>query len=184
MNYEALDFTTGSKNIPGLKPVGYYGFTKEATTIPELPDSPTDMSAAGVITTNIVMAAGKTMYPMYGTLEKLNLRGEAQGERDSKSKVRTLTWKYPDVNADAIGFDIATNNENMFFIVEDHQGRFRMLGNKSIPAQVSAADDTGTASSDDKGYTYEISDFGIGAAPIYEGDIPVDSALMTAGVGL
>lgn len=184
MNYEALEFDNGRKNIPGLKPIGYYGYTEEAQSIPEIPDSPANMSDAGVITGNIVMKSGKTMYPMYGTLTKLNLKGEAQGERDSMTKVRTLTWKYPDTNELAIGFDIASNNQNMFFVVTDHNGRNRLVGNKSIPAHVKSADDSGTAPSDEKGYTYEISDFGIGAAPIYEGDIPVDSALLAAEMGV
>jgi hypothetical protein len=184
MNFEALEFENGRKNIPGLKPIGYYGFTDDAQSIPEIAASPASMSVAGVISTNVVMKAGKTMYPMYGTLKKLNLKGEAQGERDSMTKVRTVTWKYPDTNAEAIGFDIGTNNQNMFFIFTDHNDRKRMIGNKSIPAQIKAADDSGTGPSDEKGYTFEISDFGIGAAPIYTGDIPVDSSLISGEVGV
>ncbi len=184
MNFEALEWNNGRKNIPGLRPIGYYGFTEEASAIPELPETPASMSVAGVIAGNITMKAGKTMYPMYGTLTKLNLKGEAQGERDSMTKVRTVTWKYPDTNAAAIGFDIGTNNQNLFFVVTDHNGRNRLLGNKSIPAQVKASDDSGTGPSDEKGYTFEISDFGIGAAPIYTGDIPVDSALMSDDLGV
>lgn len=184
MNFDALDFTNGSKNIPGLKPVGYYGFTDEATTIPELPASPATMNVAGIITANIVMKTGKTMYPMYGTLEKLNLKGEAVGERDSRVKNRTLTWKYPDTNEESIGFDIGTNNRNMFFVVTDMNGRKRMMGNKSIPAEIKASDDSGTTRDSEKGYTFEISDFGIGAAPIYQGEIPVDSALISAELGV
>jgi hypothetical protein len=184
MNFESLDWTPGTANIPGLRPIGYYGFTEEAETIPELPSNPASMSNAGVITSNIVMKAGKTMLPMYGTLTKLNLKGEAQGERDAMTKTRTITWKYPDTNAAAIGFDIATTNANMFFVVTDHNGRMRLVGNKSIPAVCKASDDSGTASSDDKGYTYEITDFGIGAAPIYQGDLPVDSSLMSEGIGV
>lgn len=184
MNYEALDFTNGTKNIPGLKPVGYYGFTDEAASIPELPTSPASMSAAGVITTDITMKSGKTMYPMYGTLEKLSLTGEAVGERDSRVKNRTLTWKYPDTNEASIGFDIGTNNRNMFFVVTDMNGRKRLIGNKSIPASISSSDDSGSARDSEKGYTFEISDFGIGAAPIYQGTIPVDSSLMSEDLGV
>lgn len=178
MNYEPLDFQEGSKNIPGLRPIGYFGFTSEADYIPELPSAPTDMSDAGVITENIVMKAGKTMYPMYGTFEKLQLAGESQGERDARTKRRTITWKYPDTDPLSIGFDIATNNRNMFFIVTDNNGRHRLVGNKFIPASISSNDDTGMGIADDKGYTYEIYDHGIGSAPIYNGDLPVDSGLL------
>lgn len=172
MNIAPLEWKAGTRNIPGLKPIGYFGFTDDAVTIPEIAPNPDNMKTAGVLTGNITMKPDKTMYPMYGTLTKLNLKGEPQGERDAVTKVRTVSWKYPDTNADAIGFDIASTNANMFFVFTDHNGRKRMIGNKSIPAQVKAVDDSGTGPSDEKGYTFEISDFGIGAAPIYTGTIP------------
>jgi hypothetical protein len=184
MNREALLWTDGKKNMPGLTPIGYFGFTSEAVTIPELPEAPASMSAAGIISSNIVMGEGKFMWPMYGTLTKLSLKGEAQGERDSMTKVRTISWKYPDTDPAAIGLDIMSNNANMFFIVQDQNKRNRLVGNKSIPAQLKASDNSGAGPSDEKGYTFEISDFGIGAAPIYEGTIPLNSSFAAQGLGV
>jgi hypothetical protein len=172
MNFEAIEFQEGQGNLGGLAPVGYYGFISEATTIPQVPSEPADLEAVSVITSNIVMDAGKTMFPMYGTLEKLNLKGEQQGERDGRSNKVTLTWFIPGHHKENLGAARYFPKRRMFFIVRDHEGRYRLVGSTYFPAEVAATDDTGTAVADLKGVTYEISTYSDGPAPIYEGEIP------------
>jgi hypothetical protein len=172
MNFEAIEFQEGQSNLGGLKPVGYYGFISEATTIPEVPEEPADLEAVSAIANNIVMDSGKTMFPMYGTLEKLNLKGEQQGERDGRSNKITLTWFIPGHHKENLGAARYFPKRRMFFIVRDQEGRYRLVGNTSFPAEVAATDDTGTAVGDLKGVTYEISTYSDGPAPIYEGEIP------------
>jgi hypothetical protein len=172
MNFEAIEFPEGTNNLGGLRPVGYYGFISEASTIPAVPSAPATLAAASVITGNIVMDSGKYMYPMYGTLEKLNLKGESQGERDGRSIKISLSWFIPGHHAENLGAARVFPKRRMFFIVRDHEDRYRLVGNTSMPAEVSASDDTGTKVSDTKGVSYEITTYSDGPAPIYEGEIP------------
>ncbi len=65
----------------------------------------------------------------------------------------------------------------MFFVYQEHDGKYRLHGSPSFPAEVSANDTTGTAVTDRKGVTFTIADSGFGPCPIYEGAIPVDSAM-------
>lgn len=152
--------------------MGYYGFISEATTIPEVPEEPLSLDQVSVIMNNIVMDAGKTMHPMYGTLEKLNLKGEQQGERDGRSSKITLTWFIPGHHPENLGAARYFPKRRMFFVVRDHEGRYRLVGSTRFPAEVAATDDTGSAVSDLKGVTYEISTYSDGPAPIYQGEIP------------
>ena len=172
MNFEAIEFQEGQGNLGGLRPVGYYGFISEATTIPNVPSDPATLAAASEISSNIVMDAGKYMYPMYGTLEALNLKCELQGERDGRSVKITLTWFIPGHHAENIGAARYFPKRRMFFIVRDHENRYRLVGNTNFPAEVAASDDTGTAVADRKGVTYEITTYSDGPAPIYSGEIP------------
>lgn len=176
MDFEALEFQEGLNNMGGLRAIGYYGFIADAETIPELPAAPATLEDAAVITENIVMKAGKTMYAMYGTAETAGLDGETQGERDSRSTKRTLKWFYPTTSKKALGFALKSLNRNCFFIVREHDGKYRLIGSQAFPAEVSANDSTGTAVTDRKGITLTITDSGFGPCPIYEGDIPCDSA--------
>ena len=172
MNFEAIEFPEGQGNLGGLRPVGYYGFISEATTIPEVPAAPATLEEVSVITSNIVMDAGKYMHPMYGTLEATNLKGEQQGERDGRSAKIALTWFIPGHHKENLGAARYFPKRRMFFIVRDHEGRYRLVGSTHFPAEVAATDDTGTAVADRKGVTYEISTYSDGPAPIYEGEIP------------
>lgn len=175
MNNEAIEFPEGRSNLGGLRPIGYYGYVSEAVTIPEVPTDPATLDAASVIAGNIVMAAGKYMTPMYGTLEKLNLKGEQQGERDGLSNKVTLNWFIPGHQAQNLGAARYFPKRRMFFVVTDHEGNNRLVGNQYFPAEVKTTDDTGTAVGDLKGVTYEIGTYSDGPAPIYTGEIPTSS---------
>jgi hypothetical protein len=178
MNFEALEFQEGQNNMGGLRTIGYYGFIAdvEVSSFPELPAAPADLEDAAVITDSIVMKAGKTMYAMYGTAETAGLNGEGQGERDGKSTKRTATWFYPTTSKKALGASLKFLNRNMFFLFQEHNSQYRLLGSPWFPAEVDTSDTTGTAVTDRKGITMKIMDNGFGPCPIYEGDIPCDSA--------
>lgn len=177
MNFDALQFEEGTNNMGGLRPIGYYGFLADVQTFPEIAETPADLAANITISTNIVMKATKTMYAMYGTAETAGLKGETQGERDGKSTKRTATWFIPGNKKEALGAARAFLNRNMFFLYREQDGKYRLQGSPNFPAEASPSDDTGTAVTDRKGITFEIVDNGFGPCPVYEGDIPVDSAM-------
>lgn len=172
MNYEAIEFAEGQSNLGGLRPVGYYGFITDVATFQELPVDPATMADASVISGNIIMKAGKYMHPMYGTLEKLNLKGEQQGERDGHSNNITLSWFIPGHQKENLGAARVFPKRRMFYIVTDHEGHKRQVGTRYFPAETKATDDTGSAVADLKGITYEIGTYSDGPAPIYDGEIP------------
>jgi hypothetical protein len=178
MNFEALEFQEGLNNMGGLRTIGYYGFIEDVdvSSFPELPAAPATIEDACVITADIVMKAGKTMYAMYGTAETGGLNGEAQGERDGRSTKRTATWFYPTTSKKALGVALKFINRNMFFLFQEHNGNYRLMGSPWFPAEVATGDSTGTAVTDRKGVTMTITDNGFGPCPIYEGTIPCDSA--------
>ena len=176
MNFEALEFQEGMDNMGGLRSIGYYGFMADVASFPSLPANPATLEDVAVITENIVMKPGKTMYAMYGTVETAGLNGEGQGERDCRSTKRTATWFYPTTAPKALGAARAFLNRNMFFVYQEHDGKHRLQGSRAFPAEVTANDSSGTAVTDRKGVTFTITDNGFGPCPIYEGVIPVDSS--------
>ncbi len=175
MNFEALEFQEGLNNMGGLRTIGYYGFIADVAVFPELPESSAALEDSIVITADIVMKAGKTMYSMYGTAETSGLNGESQGERDGRSTKRTATWFYPTTSKKALAASLNFLNRNMFFLYQEHDGKWRLQGTPWFPAEVAANDTTGTAVTDRKGVTFTITDNGFGPCPVYEGLIPSEA---------
>lgn len=177
MNFEALNFVEGTNNMGGIRPIGYYGFLADVATFPDVPAAPASLAENITIIDPIVMKPGKTMYAMYGTAETAGLKGEPQGERDGRSTKRTATWFIPGNNKEALGAAKAFLNRNMFFLYLEQNANWRLQGSPAFPAEVAPKDDTGTAVTDRKGVTFEITDNGFGPCPVFEGVIPVDSAM-------
>jgi hypothetical protein len=63
----------------------------------------------------------------------------------------------------------------MFFLYQEHDGKWRLQGTPWFPAEVAANDTTGTAVTDRKGVTFTITDKGFGPCPVYEGVIPMEA---------
>lgn len=179
MNFEALQFEEGTNNMGGLRPIGYYGFLADVDTSlwPEVAEDPADLAANITVVGDITMKATKTVYAMYGTAETAGLKGESQGDRDGRSTKRTASWFMPGNKKEALGAAKAFLNRNMFFLYREQDGKWRLQGSPDFPAEVAPSDDTGTAVTDRKGITLEITDNGFGPCPVYEGSIPVDSAM-------
>lgn len=177
MNFEPLEFEEGTNNMGGLRPIGYYGFTANVDVFPEVSATPTDLEDNITITEDIVMKAGKTMVAMYGTAETGKLDGASQGERDGRSTKRTASWFIPGNKKQALGAAKAFLNRNMFFLYREQDGKLRLQGSPSFPAEVAPSDSTGAAVTDRKGVTFEITDNGFGPCPVYEGVIPCDSSM-------
>lgn len=176
MNFETLEYQEGQNNMGGLRPVGYYGFVEDAVTIPEPPTNATALAESVTITGSIVMKSGKAMYPMYGELELSGLKGEVQGERGSYSHKRTVSWFLPGSNPKTLGAAKNFLNRRMFFVFTEMNGQMRLQGTAQLPCDVKTSEDTGTKTADQKGVTFEITDYGFGPVPVYTGTIPTADA--------
>jgi hypothetical protein len=85
--------------------------------------------------------------------------------------MRTAAWFYPTTPEEAPGVTVTIQNRNMFFIYQEYDGKKRLQGSLSFPAECAINDTTRTAVTDSKGIT--ITDNGFGGCPIYKGVVPV-----------
>jgi hypothetical protein len=176
MNFKELEYQEGKNNMGGLRPIGYYGFVEEAETIPEPASDASTLETSVTVSTNIVMKAGKVMYPMFGELETAGLKGEIQGERGSYSHKRTSNWFIP--GSAPVNLGAAKNflNRRMFFVFIEMDGQKRLQGTKDLPCDVKPSDSVGTKTADPKGVSFEITDYGFGPVPVYTGTVPTGDA--------
>lgn len=162
-----VDWADGQDNMGGLQTYAYYALYDDITTFPTLPADSNTLSGS------YVMDASKQFQKIYNTLEAGFVTDETQGERDGVSFKHVMQIFVPGAKADALAFCRFITNSKCVFIGFDAEGQRRVIGSEDFPAEAKPAVTTGQATADRKGTTIEISSFGVGPAPVYNGPIPL-----------
>jgi len=169
-NWASLTWADGTKNMGGLKTIGYFIAVDDCTTIPTLPGSPA--TAEEEVTLEGDFDVGdNNFFKLYSTQETSEVMDENQGDLDGQSFIHKAEIFYPGTSAEALAFAAAVNNSNMIFIFEESTGQRRVIGSEAFPAKCKPSFTTGKATADRKGMTMEITSYGYTPAPLYTGKI-------------
>ena len=96
----AIEFTNLPKNLPngdnmgGITQKVYFGYWDDVDTWPTKPESPASLEAAGTLTGDLVMKAGKAMFEMYLTDDTGAFNIEVVGEKRRKV-VCSTSYSFP-----------------------------------------------------------------------------------------
>lgn len=167
-------------NMGGLRVIMYYGKYDDVETWPTLPDqesSSVSITTLATLTGDVVMKAGTRMFELYGTRDEVELKNSLVGPMDGQSFKQEIMIKHPGVAAKLLGFQGATNNEDLFFIVVNHAGTKFMVGSDGMPAK-KTKDEGGTGKKVEDGSFTEMSfeAYGPTPAPVYTGTVPLTVA--------
>ncbi|HNX37484.1 MAG TPA: hypothetical protein PL124_05375 [Candidatus Cloacimonadota bacterium] len=153
-----MDFVNIDKNLPngenmgGLAQLCIFGLWEDVATWPTAPVNPLDVEANGEWVGDVVMKAGKNAFTFYSTDDTSELKINPVGEQDGMSFEEELSIFNPGLKKKLLGFISAAKNENLFFIVQDSEGQWYLLGDdKRAAHMVSGEVGTGKASADRKG---------------------------------
>lgn len=176
-----VNLTKASRNnMGGLKVKLYFGKYDDVATWPTMPDQESQsvtIETLATLTGDITFNTGKCMFEMYGTPGEIELKNTMVGSTDAQSFKHEIIVKHPGLAAKLIGFCAATNNENLVFIVERHNGTKYMVGFEGMPA-TKAADESGSGKKVEDGAaaTLTFESYGPTPAPIYAGSVPLTPA--------
>lgn len=167
-------------NMGGLRVTLYFGLVDDVLTWPTMADqesSTQSIDGLASLTGNVVMKPGKKMFTLYGTPHTIELKNTLVGEIDSQSHKQALNISMPGLGSKIIGFCGATNNENLFFIVQRHNGTMYMMGYEGMPV-TKVSDESGTGAKVEDGAKAVLSfeAYGPTPAPIYTGTVPLTPA--------
>ena len=143
-------------NMGGLVPQLIFGYHDDVASWPDWPapaaNSVTALSLdqAGVIAGDLVMAAGASAYKMDFTEEQGSFSIAPQGDPGAISFLYSLNIINRRIRKKLLGFMNAAKNRKMFFLVQDANGVWYLMGDKARGARLSSGDGatTGQASTD------------------------------------
>lgn len=175
-NIDAIASCAESANMGGIIPKLIFGYWEDVATWPDFPDQHSGatavlMEAAGVLSDDLVMAQGSQAYTLEFNEEVGSFQIAPQGDKGNLSFLYTLTFINKRIRAKILGFLNAAKNRKMFFIVQDNNGTWYLMGDKYRGAMLSAGDGavTGTVSTDSNQVTSVFTYVSPGAY-VYTGD--------------
>lgn len=174
--YESLRFCQGQRVIPGVKSHVYYIAKRDIVKWPTLPDlaaEGTTLPKAAVYVGAFTLAEGKKWQVIELTLNKGNLEWETQGEQPSCTVLNKFSINYPGTGEAAAAFCGMAMNDDLVYIIEQRDGKFRVLGNVMFNTVSKPKGSTGEGTSTNGGTVVEIESTDIYPAPFYTG--PIDT---------
>lgn len=170
--YKSIKKCPGQKVMPGIRPKVYYILKSNIVVWPSLADAVTaDMGDIATYTGNFTLAEDKKWLRLDLVDMKSNITAETQGEPPSATSLNKGTFVVGGTDAEITGFGRAAINDPLVFLVQDRDGKFRVLGNEMYDSIVKVSQDSGTGVTDQKRSTVEVEVTDLCAAPFYGGKI-------------
>ena len=168
----------------GLVPQLIYGYWDDVNVWPDWPaptsNSALTLEAAGAIAGDLQMKTQTTAFKMDFTEEQGSFSIAPQGDPGAISFLYSLNIINRRTRKKLLGFMNAAKNRKMFFIVQDANGVWYLMGDKARGARMASSDGatTGTASTDSNQVALTFT-YTSPRALVYEGD--TDDILILGG---
>lgn len=184
--YESLEFCKGKTTLPGLRGKVYFIPKSQIVTFPTLPkldEEGLSMGKLAVLKGDFVLAADAVFHQLDILTTASNVTYTSQGEIPSKTFVNNSTLKYAGNNEEAAGFARLANVDDLLYVVQQRDGKFRVLGNEEFDTDTKPAGDSGMQATDASGTTLEVSVTGMSPAPFYVGKLPTAEGVLDCATG-
>lgn len=174
MDLESI-LKTDAPNVGGTRhDEVYYALVEDVLTFPNLPNIDVAADFAGLVTisTDITFAAGKGFQKLEVIQETGKVESVIEGEMDGKVFRNNCPLVFKGVESDKLGFSRFVKNKHLIFLIREHNGTYRLIGNTVTPARVEdGTADTGDARNAARRSSVNVYDYQDHPAPIYTGTV-------------
>ncbi len=146
---EAMD-CSNMDNMGGIVPSVIYGYHEDVATWPDYPTKDAaalTLEEAGTLKGDLVMKTGCRAYKMEFLDEVSEFKITDQGETGGESYLYDLNIISAKMRKKIFGFENATKGRKMFFLVQDNNGTWYLMGDKRRGALRASGDGSTTGAS-------------------------------------
>lgn len=181
--YEDIEFCQGKSSLPGIRPNVFGISLRDVVSVPRPKrEGAENLKDIAVIKDNIVVAQDKGWHKIGLVPDDGNVKSDSQGSYGSKTFAVTATVNIPGTEEEATAYAAEVNNDQMIFLVQQRNGKFRLIGSDAFPAQVAPAQDTGSGPTDANQTTLAITATDEVPAPFYQGEIVLVDGTKISGL--
>lgn len=136
--YESLSWCPGQTSTPGIRRKVYFIPKSWIEKWPALPaiDGAESMAALATYEGDFVLAADKKWQYIELLTTKSSISAESQGEVPSKTFLNKATLVHAGTDEEASGFCRQANVDELIFLCQQKNGKFRVLGSEAFDPSV------------------------------------------------
>ena len=136
--YSSLDFCEGQTVLPGIRKKVYFQKKSNIVKWPTLPKlaEGTSMAALATYAGDFTLAADKKWLTLMNMDSKSDVNCETQGEKPSVTHLNKATIVHPGTEEEAAGFCRQAAADDLVFLVQQRNGKFRVLGSQEFATLV------------------------------------------------
>ena len=174
--YSSLDFCEGQTVLPGIRKKVYFQKKSNIVKWPELPELEDGKSMAELATYSgdFTLAADKKWLVVKNMDSKSDVNCETQGEKPSVTHLNKASIVHPGTEEEAAGFCRMAAADDLVFLVQQRNGKFRVLGSQEFETVVKPTTALGQGVTGTAGTTLEIEATDVCPAPFYPGKIEIE----------
>ena len=182
--YESLEFCKGKVVLPGIRTRVYYSPKRDIVKWPKLPETATsNMAELATYDGSFVMAGDKKWKYIDLVNNKGKIESESQGDHPARTFLNKVSLSHPETDETATGFAREVNADDMVYLVQVRNGKFRVIGSEAFPTDSKAKQDSGEGVTGDFGTTVEVEATDVCPAPYYAGTIETEDGNIDAATG-
>lgn len=176
-----MDWCQGKPARPGIRRRAFFVSAADILQWPTLEKDELGRITGVVYKGNFTLAEGVKFQYIDHLADKAEFKSEIQGEYPSQTFKNTATLVHPGVGPEAAAATAALLNSNVVLIVEDMDGRYRVIGSQYYDTKITISRDQGQGPTGTAGTTigFEASD--LVDSPFYEGEIVTEDGTINEG---
>lgn len=185
--YDSLIHCKGETVLPGLRPQAFCIPKYQIVKWPVLAkpsDEGATMESIATYKGDFTLAADAVWLSIDILDTASKISSASQGDNPSKTFLNSSTLKYAGNNEAAAGFARMANADDLVYVVQQRDGKFRVIGNEMFETDTKPGQDSGMAVTDASGTTLEISVTDICPAPFYPGKLVTADGTIDCATGL
>ena len=180
--YDSLAFCPGQTVLPGVRNKVWVSSKKNIVGWPVLPNvAESSMRELSVYQGDFVMATDSVFKRIDLSLNKGSIDYETQGEKPSRTILNKGSFKHPYNDEDAAAFARQAVADDLVFVVQQRDGKYRVLGNEMFETDVKVSGGTGEGTTGEVGTTIEVEVTDLCPAPFYTGTLVTEDGEINCG---
>lgn len=167
----SLDWCEGRPVLPGIRRRVYYTHKSNIAEWPVLEKDQFGRPTKSVYQGSFALKADTYWKHIDLLINNSGIMSEPQGEAPSQLQLNKLTAVHPGTKEEATMLAAFVNNSDCVFIVQESDGKYRVIGNEMYQSKSTVNQDSGQGATGTASTTLNVEVYDAIPAPFYEGEI-------------